>query len=160
MTTEVGSDQPTPELVTVQPVTTAVVRGTISAEEVADFFDRSFSVLGEAMAAQGVTATGPAFGLYRGIPDETMDLEVGFPTDRAIEPDGAAEAGERPGGRVARLLYAGSFDGLSEAWQRLGGWIAEQGLTPGETYWEVYVTEPSPEMDPAALRTELNWPVS
>jgi hypothetical protein len=23
----------------------------------------------------------------------------------------------------------------------------------------VYVTEPSPEMDPAALRTELNWSI-
>ena len=161
MTTEVGPpDSSTPELITVEPATTAVVRGLISAEEMTDFFDRSFSVLAEAIAAQGVSPTGPAFGLYRGIPDETMDVEVGFPTDRAIEPDGSAEAGRRPGGRVARLVHAGSFDGLSEAWQRLGTWIAEQGLTPGETYWEVYLTEPSPEMDPADLRTELNWPVS
>ena len=160
MTTEVGSVQPTPELMTVEPVTTAVVRGTISAEEVTDFFDRSFSVLGEAMGAQGVNPAGPAFGLYRGIPDETMDLEVGFPADRAIESDGSVEAGELPGGRVARVVHAGSFDGLGEAWQGLGGWIAEQGLTPGETFWEVYLTEPSPDMDPADLRTELNWPIS
>lgn len=160
MTTEVGSGQPTPELVGVPPTTTAVVRGTIAAEEVTDFFDLSFSVLAKAMGAQGVTATGPAFGLYGGIPDKTMDVEVGFPTDRAIEPDGSAEAGELPGGRVARVVHAGAFDGLGEAWQRLGDWIAEQGLTAGETFWEVYVTEPSPDMDPAQLRTELNWPVS
>ena len=158
MTTNAGAD-PGPELVTVEPRTTAVVRGTITAEEVTDFFDRSFSVLGEAIAAQGVAPTGPAFGRYRGIPDETMDLEVGFPTERAIEPDGAAEPGELPGGRVARVVHAGSFDGLAGAWQGLGAWIAEQGLTPGETYWEVYLTEPSPDMDPADLRTELNWPV-
>jgi effector-binding domain-containing protein len=136
-----------------------VVRGTVAAEEITDFFDRSFSVLAEAIAAQGVAPTGPAFGLYRGIPDATIDVAVGFPTNRAIEPDGSAEAGELPGGRVARVLHAGGFDGLGEAWQRLGGWIAEQGLTPSETYWEVYLTEPSPDMDPADLRTELNWPV-
>ena len=159
MTTNAGA-APGPELVTVEPRTTAVVQGTIAAEEVTDFFDRSFSVLGEAIAAQGVAPTGPAFGLYRGIPDETMDLEVGFPTERAIEPDGAAEPGELPGGRVARVVYAGSFDGLAGAWQGLGAWIAEQGLTPAETYWEVYLTEPSPDMDPADLRTELNWPVA
>ena len=159
MTSTIG-DQPTPELVTVRPVTTAVVRGTISSEEVTDFFDRSFGVLGGALAAQGVTPTGPAYALYRRVPDETMDLEVGFPVDRAIEPDGAAEAGERPGGQVARLVYAGSFDGLTDAWQRLGRWIGEQGLTPGEPFWEVYLTEPSPDMDPADLRTELNWPVA
>ena len=160
MTTEIGPGHPTPELVTVQPTTTAVVRGTVSAEEITDFFDRSFSVLGEAIAAQGVSPTGPAFGFYRGMPDETIDVAVGFPTDRKIEPDGSAEPGELPGGRVARVVYAGGFDGLGEAWQRLGAWIAEQGLTPGENYWEVYVTEPSPDMDPADLRTELNWPVS
>ena len=160
MTTDAGSGQSIPELVTVVPTTAAVVRGTVAAEEITDFFDRSFSVLGEAIAAQGVSPTGPAFGLYRGIPDETVDVAVGFPTDRPIEPDGAAEAGELPGGRVARVVYAGGFDGLGEAWQRLGAWIADQGLTPSETYWEVYLTEPNPEMDPADLRTELNWPVS
>lgn len=154
------ADQPTPELVSVAPVTTAVVKGTISSDEVTDFFDRSFGVLGEALAAQGLTPTGPAFALYRGVPDETMDLEVGFPTGRAIEADGAAEAGELPGGRVARLVHAGSFDGLTDAWQLLGRWIGEQGLTPGEPFWEVYLTEPSPDMDPADLHTELNWPVS
>jgi effector-binding domain-containing protein len=26
-------------------------------------------------------------------------------------------------------------------------------------WWEVYVTEPSPDMDPDELRTELNAPV-
>jgi effector-binding domain-containing protein len=25
--------------------------------------------------------------------------------------------------------------------------------------WEVYLTEPSPDMDPAELRTELFWPL-
>ena len=160
MTAEVGSGQSIPEVVTLEPTTAAVVRGTVAAEEITDFFDRSFSVLGEAIAAQGVSPTGPAFGLYRGLPDETIDVAVGFPTDRPIEPDGSAEAGELPGGRVARVVHAGAFDGLGEAWQRLGAWIAEQGMSPGETYWEVYVTEPSPDMDPADLRTELNWPVS
>jgi effector-binding domain-containing protein len=148
-----------PQLVTIEPLTTAVVKGTIAADEVTDFFDRSFGVLGAAIAAQGRTPTGPAFALYRGVPDETMDLEVGFPTDSPITPDGAAEPGELPGGRVARVVHAGSFDGLTDAWQRLGTWIGEQGLTPGEPFWEVYLTEPTPEMDPTDLRTELNWPV-
>lgn len=159
MTTS-AAHQPLPELTTVEPLVTAVVKGTIAAAEVRDFFDRSFGVLGGALAAQGVSPTGPAFALYRGVPDETMDLEVGFPTARAIEPDGAAEAGALPGGRVARVVHAGSFDGLTDAWQRLGTWIGEQGLTPGEPFWEVYLTEPSPDMDPADLRTELSWPIT
>lgn len=158
--TSAAADQPTPELVIVDPVTAAVVKGTIPTNEVTDFFDRSFGVLGGALAAQGVAPTGPAFALYREVPDDAMVLEVGYPVNRAIEPDGPAETGDLPGGRVARLVHAGSFDGLTAAWQHLGTWIDEQGLTPGEPFWEVYLTEPSPDMDPADLRTELNWPVT
>ena len=148
-----------PEIVEVPEATTAVVRGTVAMSDLASFFDDSFTVLGEVLVKQGVTPAGAAYALYHGIPDDTATLEVGFPTDGAIEPDGSAEAGSLPGGRVARVIHAGSFDGLSEAWQRLGAWIGEQGLTPSDDYWEVYLTEPSPQMDPADLRTELNWPV-
>jgi effector-binding domain-containing protein len=60
---------------------------------------------------------------------------------------------------VARLVHAGGYDQLGEAWGRLGAWIAGQGLTPGADLWEVYVTGPSPDTDPADLRTELFWAV-
>jgi effector-binding domain-containing protein len=42
----------------------------------------------------------------------------------------------------------------------LRGWIEAQGLRAGETFWEVYLTQPTPDMDPGELRTELNWPVA
>ena len=151
---------PDPEIVTLEPATTAVVRGAVPTAGLADFFDQSFGVIGRVLAAQGVQPTGPAFGLYYGPPTETADLEVGFPTDRPIEPDGSAEAGTLPAGRAARWVYAGGFDGLGEAWQRLGTWIGEQGLTPGEVMWESYLVEPTPDMDPADLRTELVWPLA
>ncbi len=150
-----------PTLVTVEPTTTAVVRGAVPPDQLRDFFDRAFQVLGEVIAAQPVTITGPAFSRYRGPLDEdTTDLEVGFTTDRPIAAEGSAEAGSLPGGRVARLVHPGPFDQLSDAWHRLADWIDTAGLTPGPDRWEVYLTEPSPEMDPADLRTELDWAIS
>ena len=149
-----------PVVVTVDPATTAVVCGTVSLDEIRGFFDQSFSVLGEVLTNQQVSITGAAFSRYQGeVEEEPLDLEVGFPTDRAIDADGSAEAGELPGGRVARLVHAGSFDGLGDSWQRLANWIAAAELAPGDDRWEVYLTEPSPEMDPNLLRTELNWTV-
>ena len=145
------------ELLTVEPVTTAVVKGTVAAKDLTSFFDDSFGVLGTVLVHQSVASTGPAFALFQGQVEETAVLEVGFPTDRAIEPEGSAEASTLPTGRVARAVHAGSFDTLSSAWQRLGSWINDQGLAPTEVFWEVYLTEPTPDMDPADLRTELNW---
>jgi len=112
------------------------------------------------LAGQGVAVVGPAFGLYHGAPGAVADLEVGFPTAGTVESDGDVVASRLPGGRVARLVHEGSLDRLGESWLRLADWIGAAGLTPGRDQWEVYVTEPSPDMNPADLRTELNWPVT
>jgi effector-binding domain-containing protein len=147
----------TPELIEVDEQTTAVIRGQVPMAELPAFFDRVFGTLPQVLERQGVAPTGPAFARYHGPPGEVADLEVGFPTATSIAPDGEVVPSALPAGRVARTVHAGSFDGLGESWGALAGWAAEQGEAPGDVMWEVYVTEPSPDMDPAELRTELNW---
>jgi effector-binding domain-containing protein len=148
-----------PQVVDVPTTLTAVIPGVVPMDQIADFSDRSFTALPSIIGEQGASITGPAFARYYGPPSATADLEVGFPTDREVRPQGDVRAGSLPGGRVARLVHHGGYDGLGSAWQRLGEWIAAQGLTPADVLWEVYVTEPTPEMDPADLRTELYWRV-
>lgn len=147
----------TPTIVQVEPATTAVVRGTVPVAELAPFFDRSFSTLPSVVASQDVAITGPAFARYDGPPTDVARLEVGFPTATAVRPDGDVEPSTLPGGRVARVEHHGSYEELGAAWGALAAWVAEQGETPGDVLWEVYVTQPSPEMDPAELVTELSW---
>ncbi|QOV41434.1 GyrI-like domain-containing protein [Streptomyces ferrugineus] len=142
------------------PATTAVVRGVVPMAELRDFFDASFGALARAIEAQRIAVLSPAFGLYHGPPGETLDLEVGFVTDRAVRPEQGVVAGSLPGGRVARLTHFGSFDGLGPSWDRLGSWMRARGLAAAEDRWETYVTQPTPDMDPRDLRTELNWPVT
>jgi effector-binding domain-containing protein len=153
------SETSEPQIVDVPTTLTAVIAGVVPMDQIANFFDRSFTALAATIGEQGASITGPAFALYHSPPDATADLEVGFPTDRELRPQGDVRAGSLPGGRVARFVHHGGYDGLGATWQRLGEWIAAQGLTPAAVLWEVYVTEPSPEMDPADLRTELYWRV-
>ncbi|GAA4912206.1 GyrI-like domain-containing protein [Streptomonospora salina] len=148
-----------PRIVSVQPSTTAVIRGTVEQADLPTFFDRSFGALVPAVSGQGANITGPAFGLYHGGFGDPVDIEVGFPVDRPIDPEGDAVPSTLPAGRVARMTHAGAFDGLPASWGRLCTWVDEQGLTPATFYWEVYVTEPSPDMNPDDLRVELNVPV-
>ncbi|TPQ21946.1 GyrI-like domain-containing protein [Streptomyces sporangiiformans] len=149
-----------PELVHLDPATTAVVRGVVPMAGLRDFFDASFGALARAIEAQRITMLSPAFGLYHGSPGETLDLEVGFVTDRAVRPEAGVVLGSLPGGRAARLTHFGSFDGLGSSWERLRSWMQTRGLPAGEDRWETYVTRPSPDMDPRDLRTELTWPVA
>jgi effector-binding domain-containing protein len=149
-----------PEITTVEPVTTAAVRRTVAMSELANFYDTAFRALTETLAAQGISPAGPAFGLYHGAPTETTDVEAGFATVRAVDRAGEVIASSLPGGRVARVVHHGSYDALGESWGRLHAWVVGQGLQPGDVMWEVYVTEPTPDTDPAELRTELNLTVN
>ncbi|QBI56288.1 GyrI-like domain-containing protein [Streptomonospora litoralis] len=148
-----------PRLVSAQPSTTAVLRATVEQKDLANFFDHSFGMLAPAIAAQGANITGPAFGLYHGNFEDPLDIEVGFPVDRQVEQKDDVAASTLPAGRVARMTHAGAFDGLPASWNRLHRWVEEQGLTARSFQWEVYVTEPSPDMNPDDLRVELNVPL-
>ncbi|MDT0300710.1 GyrI-like domain-containing protein [Streptomonospora wellingtoniae] len=148
-----------PVIVTIESITTAVIGGTVAQDDLPAFFDSSFRTLAPAIAAQGVQITGPAFGLFRGMPSEPVDIEVGFPTDHPVDPSGDVAPGSLPAGRVARMVHAGGFDKLADSWARLFAWVGDQGHTPATIQWEVYLTEPSPDMNPDDLRVELNLPV-
>ena len=154
------STAPEPEFVDVAAVTTAVVRGRVRMDELPAFFDRSFAQLAATLGQQGVEIVGPALGLYHGQPTESVDLEIGFATASPVQPAGDVDVGSLPGGRVARLVHHGGYDELSASWERLRAWMDARAVAPGPMFWEVYVTEPSPDMDPTDLRTELNWPLA
>ncbi|WP_330180437.1 GyrI-like domain-containing protein [Nocardia sp. NBC_01503] len=149
-----------PELVTLDPVVTAAVHAVVPLAGLRDFFDASFGALGGAIATQRLDVKGPAFGLYRGAGGDPLDVEVGFATGGPVEPTGEVIASSLPGGQVARVIHLGGFDGLTSSWNELQKWIEAQGLTPADQRWEVYLTQPSPEMNPDDLRTELNWPIA
>lgn len=146
-----------PELTELAEVPTAVVDGQIAMSDAGAFFDRVFRTLPGVLAEQGIGIVGPAVARYHGAPTDTVDLEAGFPTDRPVTAAGDVRPGSLPSGTAARLVHAGGYDSLGESWGRLAGWLAEHGHTPGDDLWEVYVTEPTPDMDPADLRTELYW---
>lgn len=143
-----------PEIVRLDEVPTAVIRGTVSMEEIAGFYDRVYGEVAATVARQGATPQA-AFGLYLKPPQDTFELEAGFVVDRPIERDGEVMASLLPAGRAARLTHLGPYDALGDSWERLMGWIGEQGKTQAGPMWEVYVTEPTPESDPATLRTDL-----
>ena len=145
-----------PEIVEQPEQITMVIRRVSPMAELASVFDTAFPTLAGVLADQQVQPLSPAFALYHGAPTDTADLEVGFITGSPIEPIGEGVVSTLPGGRVARTVYAGGYDGLGEAWGLLLGWVAEQGLAPTGEMWEVYLTEPTPDGDPADHRTELN----
>lgn len=153
----------------VPAVPTAVIRAVgVPMATIGRFFDSAFGTAFPALFAAGVIPAGPAFALYTRTSEEpefTADLEVGFPlarplaelhTGEPIESGGMRIVGsELPGGEVAVTSHLGAYDELGQAWGGFMGEIGAMGRAPGSPFWESYVTEPSPDLDPATLRTDL-----
>jgi len=148
-----------PHVVTLDPVTAAVVRETVPMGELTAYFDRAFRVVMEVAAAEDVAVTGPPFAVYHGMPGQSVDVSGGFPTAGPIHPDRGVTAMTLPGGRAVQLLHAGSYDTLEESYGRLMTWMEHRGLERAPLMWETYLTEPTPDGDPADNRTLITWPI-
>ena len=130
-------------------------------DDMSALFDQAFTALFPALAAAGITPVAPPFSLHHRMPTETGDFEVGIPVDKAltepIDVDGVRiEASSLPGGDIATLSHLGSYEALGEAWGGLMAAVIADGREPAFPFWEVYVTEPTPDLDPATLQTDLH----
>lgn len=110
----------------------------------------------DAVAAQGLTPTGPWFTHHLRRPTDTFDFEICVPVAQPIVPQGRVRPGQWPAMRVVRTVYRGSYEGLGAAWGEFMGWIDDKGLQTGEDLWEVYTIGPESGSDPTLWRTELN----
>lgn len=147
----------TPQIREIESTTVAALRETIAMADLPQFFDHAYHTVVEALNRQAVAPTGPALGIYFGMPSESVDVAAGFPIAASIVPDGDVREILLPAGRAAETVHRGSYGELAQSYQRLQDWIRAEGVTPGGMVWESYETMPSPEADPASMRTRITW---
>ena len=82
-------------------------------------------------------------------------LELGVPVPEGL----GLEDTSLPGGRVAVLRHVGPYDGLPQAFERLGEWVAASGEQVAGPGWESYVTDPREERDSSRWVTDVYLPV-
>lgn len=133
----------------------------VAPHEMGGIYDETFSALGPELETRGVTVAGPALALHHRLPGATMTFDVGFPVAEPLD-GGNLEAGgiefvasRLPAGRIATVSHLGAYDGLPRAWQDFMAQIVADGHETQLPFWEVYVTQPGPDVDPSTLRTDL-----
>ncbi|MDJ1371484.1 GyrI-like domain-containing protein [Gulosibacter molinativorax] len=154
-----------PEFVRLKTQHTAVVRGEgVPVEDMIRFLDSAFTVLRAAVDAAAIAPDGPAYSRYDTELEGDVTIEAGIPLLAALEENlefngVTIEAGELPGGEVARAIHVGPYSELADVWQEFLGDLERSGRTPRKPYWESYLVTPGPGTDPERLRTEMSAPV-
>ncbi len=148
------------DIIELAPQDTAVVRDRIPLAGMPEFFGRAFTQVFPAVSAQGLEPTGPPFGFYPSPPGDMIEVEAGVAVSGPLSPVGDVVPSTLPGGTVAHGIHVGPYDDLQETYAELQQWVGDQGLELGSAMWEVYLSDPGAEPDPATWRTEVFWPVA
>jgi DNA-binding transcriptional MerR regulator len=105
---------------------------------------------------------GPLFALYHGpeFDEDAIDVEWCVPVGRPVSGQGRMSGRELPRATVAYTLHAGPYDAVGPtAYAALQKWMQEHGHESDGPPREVYLVSPCQTSDPAAYRTELQWPI-
>ncbi len=149
-----------PQIIQTDARLTAVIRLTVSREEIRNVMGPAIAEVMAAVAAQGMSPAGPVFSHHLRMDPKTFDFEVGVPVNAPISAAGRVKASQLPAATVARTVYHGPYEGLGAAWAEFSAWITAEGHTEAPDLWECYVAGPESSSDPAAWRTELNRPLT
>jgi effector-binding domain-containing protein len=139
---------------------TLVVRGKVATSEIKEFLGRAYHLVAARADECGAHFTGPPFARYRALDAEFTEFEVeaGFPVVVQVPCRGEVEPSELPGGTAAATVHIGPYDAMQPAYEAMLRWIEARGWQPDGPAWEVYLSDPASEPDPAQWRTEIIQP--
>ncbi|GAA1636131.1 GyrI-like domain-containing protein [Georgenia ruanii] len=136
------------------------VRQRVRMEDIKNLFDTAFEKVLEGIRAAGAAPAGAPYARYFGRPEETVDVEIGFPVQEPFPATGDLVVSTLPAARAAEVIHAGPYDTLPDTYRAMEQWIAEHQLQMLEESWEIYEAGPVSDPDPATWRTRILFPVS
>lgn len=146
------------EVVDVPEQRVATVRRVVPMAGLPGFFGDAFHAVAAAVEAGGGAIAGPPFGMYHGMPAETVDVAAGFPVTGWDRDGDEVTVQTRAGGRAVATVHVGPYDTMVETYDALRRWSAERGLALAGEMWEEYLSDPA--TDPATWRTRIVWPLA
>jgi AraC family transcriptional regulator len=151
---------PTIERKELQPQPALVVKRRIARTEIAATIAEGLGKTYPYALQNGLAIAGRPFARYSDVGPGLMTIEVGTPLAAAAAGVGDIEAVTLPGGPAAVAVHMGPYDTLQQTYVAIERWMQDQGVRPGGSPWESYITDPAEHPDPSNWRTDVFWPIS
>ena len=117
-------------------------------------YGRIMAYVGE----MGAAPTGAPFVAYYNMDMADLDIEVGFPVDRALPSRGDLAAGVLDAGDYGTCMHIGPYDQVGPAYSALTEFVQQQGRTPTGVAYEFYFNSPQ-DTPPEQLQTLVMFPL-
>jgi effector-binding domain-containing protein len=140
------------ELMESKPVTTAVIRSRVPAQELARFVPAACGEVWSFFRSSGLPRPGRHTALYLG---DGM-VEVGAELSEPFTGNERIHCSQLPGGVVAATVHFGPYGRLGDAHAAVREWCASSGRRLSGTCWEIYGHwEERWNKDPSKIRTDV-----
>lgn len=137
---------------------TAAMFNTLTVPAISNWIPRAFEEVAQFLSGQGLGPAGMPYARYRRLDEDRFQVEAGFPASTEVEGDGEVVPSQLPPCRAAVVTHVGPYDEMLDAYEALVTWLAEHEREPVGDPWEVYLTDPEEQPDPATWRTEVFQP--
>ncbi len=117
-------------------------------------YGRIMAYVGE----MGAAPTGAPFVAYYNMDMADLDIEVGFPVDRALPSRGDLSGSVLASGDYATCMHIGPYDQVGPAYTALTEFVQQLGRTPTGVAYEFYYNSPQ-ETPPEQLQTLVMFPL-
>ncbi len=98
--------------------------------------------LEEILEYVGTNPCGPAFIAYYNEDMNDLSVEIGFPVAKEIAGKGDIELKFIPAGKKAVGFHKGTYQDLSQLYEKLVTWIGQRGYEPTGVVYEYYYNSP------------------
>jgi len=138
---------------------TAVIRDEVPESGLAEAMGRMFQAVMSALRDQGIEPASQPFARYHSF-GETIDFEAGVIVDAPIVETDEVKAGELPAGPAAIAVHTGTYETLGATHAAMRRWLETNSRQqPNGGPFEIYVSDPAAEPDPARWMTEVVYPL-
>ena len=153
-------DYPGIEVTTIASMPALSVKDSVKATDIGVFLETYFPQLYMYTIRQGGTPTGHPYAVYYSWdPEGLILMEAGIPLTEALEGEGVMMATKTPGGKVVKAVYYGPYEETAKVYNALEQYMNVLKIEKAGPPWEVYVTDPMQEPDPAKRETIIYFPV-
>ena len=139
------------------------MREKVSTDNIGDMLGRSYGAIVSYVNEKGLQMSAPPFAIYHYWPMSgkgEADVEAAIPIAEPEAGNDVVNGTIFPGGNIVVAYFYGPFEATEQAHTALHKWAEENGKTLGEVPWEVYVTDPQNEPDPAKWLTLVCYRVA
>ena len=146
------------QVVETEPIYALMARGTCTLQDIGQLISNLFgSIIQKNPEAECIS---PPRVYYTVVDEGTYEIEAALEVEEG-SPVGAGTAVKRyPGGKCLTTTHIGSYEGLHSTWMQLWQVIQAQGFQPNGDPYDLYVTDPGSEPNPANWVTELYVPIA